>query len=136
MSPSHRRFLLHFVEMLVVMFVGMGVFSALAAGLFALAGSSLTGQAGWLRIALMGINMTVPMVLWMALRGHAPARNAEMAAAMLVPSAGAAALVAAGILGTGAGLVLQHVVMVPAMLVVMLWRHDEYAHHQHELAHA
>jgi flagellar biosynthetic protein FliP len=123
--------------MVVVMFVGMGLFSALAAGLFSLAGSSLTGQAGWLRIALMGVNMTVPMVAWMALRGHERARTTEMAAAMLVPSAAAAALVAAGALGPGVGFVVQHVVMVPAMLAVMLWRYDEYAHsHHHELTHA
>ncbi len=40
----------------------------------------------------------------------------------------AAALAFAGTLGTGAALGVQHVAMVPAMLGVMLWRYEEYAH--------
>jgi hypothetical protein len=75
----------------------------------------------------MGVSMTVPMVAWMAHRGHGTRRGVEMAAAMLVPSAAAAALAAAGVLGAGAALAVQHVAMVPAMLGVMLWRYDEYA---------
>jgi hypothetical protein len=78
-------------------------------------------------VALMGFNMTVPMVLWMRYRGHSVARNAEMAASMIVPTAIAAALAAAGVLAAGGALELQHVVMIPAMLGVMLWRYDEYA---------
>jgi flagellar biosynthetic protein FliP len=124
-----RTFVLHVLEMLLVMAIGMGVFSALAAFLFSVAGSSLMAQPGWLRVALMGVNMTVPMVLWMLLRGHTAAQNAEMAASMLVPSALAALFVAAGTFTTATGFVVQHVVMVPAMIGVMLLRYDEYAHH-------
>jgi hypothetical protein len=39
----------------------------------------------------------------------------------------AAALAFAGALGTGAALGVQHAVMVPAMLGVMLWRYEESA---------
>ncbi len=46
---------------------------------------------------------------------------------MMVPTVVAAALAFAGILGTGAALGVQHTVMVPAMLGVMLWRYDHYA---------
>lgn len=126
-APSRRRFWLHFLEMVVVMFVGMGIFSGLAALAFAAAGSSVGAQAGWFRVLLMGVTMTVPMVLWMALRGHPAMRTVEMAAAMMVPTAFAAALVAAGVFGTMAGMGVQHAVMIPAMLGVMLWRYDEYA---------
>lgn len=77
---------------------------------------------------LMGINMTVPMVLWMTFRGHSALRNVEMAAAMLAPTGLAAALVWSGALDAMSGLGVQHALMVPAMLGVMLWRYDEYAH--------
>ena len=76
---------------------------------------------------LMGIYMTVPMVLWMRYRGHAATRNAEMAMSMMVPTIVAAAVAFAGALGTGAALGVQHAVMVPAMLAVMLWRYDDYS---------
>lgn len=124
---SVRVFVGHFVEMLIVMFAGMGVFSGLTALGFLATGSSLTDQAGELRILLMGVNMTVPMVLWMAVRGHVASRNAEMAAAMLMPSIAAAGLVRWDAVGVMAGFTIQHTVMVPAMLAVMLWRYQEYA---------
>ena len=122
---------MHFAEMLVVMFAGMGVFSGLAAVGFHLAGTSLTDQPGPVRVMLMGVNMAIPMALWMSFRGHPAARNLEMAGSMLAPSAAAALLVWWGALGAMGGMVVQHVVMVPAMLGVMLWRYDEYAHHRH-----
>jgi hypothetical protein len=132
-SRSKRAFALHFLEMILVMLVGMGIFSGLSAIGFAAAGSSMSDQPGGAQVMLMGVNMTLPMVLWMGLRGHPAMRNAEMAAAMLVPSFLAALLVWGDALGTMAGLTIQHSVMVPAMLGVMLWRYDEYArpHHGH-----
>lgn len=133
-ARSPRAFIGHFLEMVLVMFIGMGVFSGLAALLFRAAGGSMSDPPGAIRVILMGLYMTVPMVIWMALRGHSRQRNAEMAAAMLVPTVAAAALVWPGGLDTMAGLVIQHVVMIPAMLGVMLWRYAEYAqpHHHHE----
>ena len=109
------------------MFVGMGVLSGLGALAFAAAGSSLSGQSGGLRVTLMGIAMTAPMIGWMAYRGHTVARNAEMAGAMIVPTAMAAGLAWAGAIGAEAALGIQHAVMIPAMLAVMLWRYGEYA---------
>jgi hypothetical protein len=38
-----------------------------------------------------------------------------------------ATLAWAGALGTAAGLAVQHSVMVPAMLGVMLWRYEHYS---------
>jgi flagellar biosynthetic protein FliP len=132
-SGSRRAFVLHFLEMLAVMFVGMGVFSGLTMLALAAAGSSLSDQSGSLRVMLMGINMSVPMVLWMAIRGHGAMRCVEMAASMMVPTAAAALLVLVDVLDVMAGMAIQHVVMIPAMLGVMLWRYDEYAqpHRRH-----
>ena len=127
-SPrSKRAFARHFAEMVVVMLAGMGVLEGLAALAFAAAGSSLSDQPGAVRVLLMGVSMTVPMVAWMRVRGHSARRNLEMAASMVAPTLVAAALTAAGVLGVGAALAVQHAVMVPAMLGVMVWRYDEYA---------
>jgi hypothetical protein len=51
-----------------------------------------------------------------------------MALSMIVPSVAAAALAWAGALESGAALGVQHAVMIPAMLGVMLWRYQEYSH--------
>jgi FtsH-binding integral membrane protein len=126
-GERRRIFARHFAEMLVAMLVGMGVLAGLASLTLAAAGSSLAGQPDAFRVMVMGVAMTVPMVLWMRHRGHATSRNVEMAATMLVPSVVTAALVAADVLGLGAGFAVQHAVMVPAMLGVMLWRYDHYS---------
>jgi hypothetical protein len=128
-GTSKRVFARHFAEMVLVMFIGMGVFAGLAALAFGAADASLTGQSPALRVTLMGLSMTLPMVAWMRYRGHAAARNAEMAAAMMLPTLAAAALAAVDVLSAGAALGIQHAVMIPAMLGVMLWRYDEYATH-------
>jgi hypothetical protein len=126
---SKRAFARHFGEMLLAMFAGMVVLGGLAELAFAASGSSLSDQSGGFRIALMGLNMTVPMVLWMSHRGHARAQNLEMAASMILPSLAAAILAWAGVLGTAAGFAIQHAAMIPAMLGVMLWRYEHYSQH-------
>jgi hypothetical protein len=127
-SGSKRAFARHFGEMLLAMLLGMLVLGGLAELAFALSGSSLSDQPGGTQVMLMAFNMTVPMVLWMRHRGHAAARNVEMALSMIVPSVAAAALAWAGAIGTGAALGIQHAVMIPAMLGVMLWRYQDYSH--------
>ena len=122
------RFLRHFGEMLLVMFAGMALLGGLGQVVFAAVGSSVADMSGSARVLLMGFDMTVPMVAWMSFRGHDRRRTAEMAASMVFPSLVAAALASAGVLGAHGALGLQHAVMIPAMLGVMLWRYDHYAH--------
>ena len=126
-SAGKRAFARHFAEMVLAMLLGMAVLGGLAMLAFAAAGSSLVDQSGTLRVSLMGVYMTVPMVLWMRHRGHSAARTVEMAASMVIPTLVAATLAAVGVLDAGAALAVQHVVMVPAMLAVMLWRYEEYS---------
>jgi uncharacterized membrane protein YhaH (DUF805 family) len=126
-SVGKRAFVRHFGEMVLAMLLGMGVLGGLAELVFAVFGGSVSDQPGGFRVMLMGVSMTVPMVAWMGYRGHARGRNAEMAASMMVPTVAAAALAAAGALGSGAALAVQHAVMVPAMLGVMLWRYEHYS---------
>jgi hypothetical protein len=64
---------------------------------------------------------------WMSYRGHARARNAEMAGSMVAPTMGAAILALTGALGAEGALTVQHSVMIPAMLGVMLWRYEHYS---------
>jgi flagellar biosynthetic protein FliP len=102
-------------------------------GLAALVGvsrSELTDDAPALLLIGMGLSMTAPMVWWMARRGHSAAATREMAGAMIVPTVAVVALLAFGtVTDVGELLEIQHVVMFPAMLAVMLLRRSEYSGH-------
>ena len=127
LRSANGRFLRHLGEMLVAMFLGMLVLGGVAQGAFAIAGSSLSDTSAALRAALMGFNMTVPMVAWMQYRGHPVPRSVEMAMAMVLPTLGAIGLYAVGAIGSDAVLAIQHMVMIPAMVAVMLWRREHYS---------
>ena len=90
-STSKLAFARHYGEMVLVMFAGMVVLGGLTELGLAIAGSSLDELSGGLHISLMGLWMTVPMVAWMAYRGHTTAQNGEMAASMIIPTILAAA---------------------------------------------
>jgi len=80
-------------------------------------------------LSLMAFNMTAPMLAWMRYRGHGWAATTEMAASMVVPTVLAIALYAASVVTDGHTLMgIQHTIMFPAMLAVMLLRRDEYSH--------
>jgi hypothetical protein len=113
--------------MVLAMFLGMVVLGGLAQLASAAAGGSLNDTAAEFQVLLMGFNMTLPMVAWMSYRGHASGRNAEMATSMILPSLFAAVLAWTGVLGEAGALALQHGVMIPAMLAVMLWRYEDYS---------
>jgi hypothetical protein len=126
LSRSTWRFVSHYLEMVAAMLVGMaglGAVSALGLDLPDRTAVQLVEMAAW---------MTVPMIAWMRFRGHGSRICIEMAAAMVLPAAGALALLGAGIVTDGDSLVmLEHTVMFPAMLVAMLLRRDEYLGHHH-----
>ena len=132
MTKSNRHFIRHYAEMVAAMFLGMGVLFAPALVALAAAGVSsaeLRSDAPALLLLGMGVTMTIPMVAWMRYRGHGWAASNEMAASMLIPTAGVIALLGAGLVDDiGALLMVEHVVMLPSMLVAMLLRRDEYSH--------
>ncbi len=125
-----RHFVRHYVEMVIAMLVGMAVLGGPATLAFDAAGVELSDAA---RLLNMGVSMTVPMVVWMRYRGHGWRPCNEMAAAMLLPT-----FVAIALLGTvddfGALMGLEHVAMFLAMLGAMLLRRDEYSHSHAVLA--
>ena len=126
MSPETRRFARHYVEMVVVMFAGMALLWTPATLVV-----NTDGDAAML--TTMAVTMTAPMVAWMRWRGHRWQPTLEMAAAMIVPTLGALALLAVEV---DAGLLmgLEHVAMLGGMLAAMLARRAEYSHHHHEVA--
>jgi hypothetical protein len=123
------RFARHYAEMLAAMLVGMMVLGMPADMALSGLGVELADEAPAALLFGMGVTMTVPMVAWMRYRGHGwPASN-EMGASMMIPTLGVIALLAAGLVeDTGTLLMIEHVVMLPAMLAVMLLRWDEYTH--------
>jgi hypothetical protein len=128
-SPRGPRvaFALHLGEMLVAMVAGMVVLGGALAVVLSLFGTSMSDGSAGLQAAVMGFNMTAPMVWWMHRRGHPTRHNAEMAGSMVVPTIAVIALDGAGALAGDAVLAAQHLVMIPAMVGVMLWRRDHYS---------
>jgi hypothetical protein len=121
--------------MLVAMFLGMAVLGTpafLALGAAGVGSAELQSDAPALMLLGMGITMTVPMIAWMRYRGHGWQASNEMAASMLIPTAGVIALLGAGLADDiGTLLAIEHVVMLPSMLVAMLVRREEYSHALH-----
>ncbi|UOX91329.1 hypothetical protein MUY14_12140 [Amycolatopsis sp. FBCC-B4732] len=114
------RFAGHYVEMVVAMLVGMVALAPL-------------WPSAWLERAdvealVMATDMTVAMVLAMALRRHSWPRIAEMAAAMYLPFVALLVPYWLGALSGTALMVAGHVLMVPLMLAAMVWRRAEYWH--------
>jgi hypothetical protein len=115
----------HYVEMVAVMFAGMGL-------LWAPADLVIDTKPTGAMLATMAFTMTAPMVAWMRWRGHRWQPTVEMAGAMVVPTLAMLALLAANLVTDGGVLLgAEHVVMLAAMLGVMLARREEYTDHAH-----
>jgi hypothetical protein len=133
-SPT-RHFVRHYVEMVVAMFLGMGVLLPPLGAALRAAGTSLHGS-DVLMISAMALTMTVPMVGWMRFRGHGWAACADMTAAMVLPTLSVLALLWSGLVGDlGTLLLIEHLAMLPSMVVAMLLRRDEYTGAAHHHAH-
>jgi hypothetical protein len=138
LNSSTRQFIRHYAEMVAAMFLGMAVLGVPAGWALGAVGSSwseLNSDAPALMLLGMAVTMTVPMVAWMRYRGHSWRANTEMAASMVLPTFAAIGLLAAGAMGIGTLLVVEHVTMLLGMVAAMLLRLDEYTHH-HAHAHA
>ena len=127
-TNSIRRFFLHYLEMVTVMFVGMFSLGMPADMLLRALGASMHGQHPARMLATMAFTMTAPMVAWMRYRGHAWRPNVEMAASMVVPTLVALALLWTGaVTGVGTLMVIEHVAMLAGMMLVMALRWEEYS---------
>lgn len=116
------RFLRHFGEMVLAMLLGMAVFDVVT-------GASFIPMGPEFSAASMAVAMTVPMVAWMRIRKHAWRLNAEMAGAMIVPTLLLIGGSQLGLLPRTSLMMGTHILMVPAMLGVMLYRWRDYTCH-------
>jgi hypothetical protein len=126
-TTSRRRFFHHYVEMIVVMLVSMMVLSGLFWGILGILGHGNLRDYLGVRAFVMTINMAIGMTIWMRFRRHGWASTFEMDAAMILPFVLLIGPYWAGMLSGGALLGVEHVLMLPFMFIVMLWRYDEYA---------
>lgn len=123
------HFAQHYVEMLVAMAAGMLVFGAAVRGVLALTGGELSmGRHPELASLEMAFDMSAGMLIWMRVRGHAWAGSLEMCAAMFAPLAVLLPLLWLDVITTDSLMMLEHALMLPLMLLVMLRRRDEFAH--------
>ena len=122
------RFTLHYVEMIIAMFVGMFALDFLESAVGLGVSFMAHPELGYL---VMAVNMSVGMAAWMRFRGHAWRPTLEMCAAMFVPVVPLFPLLWLGVIGSGTLMLLAHVVMFPLMLGAMLLRRSEYTHHAH-----
>jgi hypothetical protein len=120
-----RRFVLHYVEMVIAMFVGMGVFAPLWTLAFALFDSDAMERTDVMAMS-MATNMVLGMSLWMWFRGHSAAPIAEMAIAMYLPFVVLLVPLWLGAIGATFLMVAGHVLMLGTMLAAMLLRRAEY----------
>ncbi len=132
-TTSKRRFLRHYLEMVVVMMVSMAVLGALVSGILAILGHSNLRHVAGLRAFVMTMNMVIGMTVWMRLRGHGWASTLEMDASMVLPFVLLIGPYWAGLLSGGALIGVEHLLMLPFMFLVMLRRYDEYTavHRRH-----
>ena len=116
---TNRAFVVHYLQMLVAMFVGMGVLMPLTMPLGHGAGVEVNAL-------LMATSMTVGMSAWMAWKRHPWPGIAEMGLAMYLAFVVLFPLHWLGLLSDGGVMLVGHVLMLPAMAVAMLRRRDEY----------
>jgi hypothetical protein len=135
MTHSTRQFIRHYVEMVVAMLLGMVVLGPPAEVALRALGSSpgdLHTDAPAVALLGMAAMMTAPMVGWMRYRGHGWQPCAEMAASMVIPTLAVIVLMWGAVVeDLGTLMLVEHVAMLPCMLVAMLLRPAEYTSHAH-----
>jgi len=119
-----KRFTLHYVEMVLAMFVGMGV--------LALSWMLIWPDLDEYPVAdtlVMAANMTIGMAAWMALRGHGRQMIVEMSAAMVAPFLLLLVPYTAGVITADTVMMAGHMLMFLTMLAAMLLRREDYLNH-------
>jgi len=140
-TTSRRRqtahFLRHYLEMCAPMCVGFAVGDLVyfwAAGRFGY--SEPLSELPELSVLVVTFTMTAPMVAWMLFRGMPRRETSEMAAVMPILAIGLLALGWLALVRKSDLALLEHGLMMPAMLVPMFFRLDFYTgrsggHHWH-----
>ncbi len=125
------NFVRHLLEMVAAMVAGMMLLGGLTYLVTLALGVTETFDRTSVEGLVMTVNMTMGMVLWMRYRGHGLTHIAEMAGAMAVPFTVLIYPFWMGLI-TGDGLMAgMHILMLPAMVGVMLFRRSVYTRHHH-----
>ena len=127
------NFIQHLLEMSIAMLVGMFALGMPLAALFDAIGWSALNHDVVPETLVMATTMTIGMGAWMLFRGCGWRATGEMSLAMYVPFAMMYPFYFAGMVSSTAVMAVGHSLMVPAMIVVMLFRKDEYT--QNHAAH-
>ena len=124
-SRGHRvwHFARHYLEMVLAMLAGM----VLLGPLEDLVWPALTARPD-VGVMVMATNMSIGMGAWMRFRGHSWRGIAEMSASMYLPFVVLLVPFWLGAIGEHTLMTWGHLLMLPAMALVMLLRPDEYAH--------
>ena len=131
------HFLRHYLEMCAPMCIGFALGDLVyfwAAGRFGY--SEPFTQLPELSVAVVTFTMTAPMVAWMLLRGMPRRETTEVAAVMPILAIALLAIGWLAVVPKGDLALLEHGLMMPAMLVPMFFRLDLYTgrsggHHGH-----
>jgi hypothetical protein len=129
------RFVLHYFEMCIPMCIGFAIGDLLyfwAAGLVGY--SEPFTELPVLSVAVVTFTMTAPMTAWMHYRGMPRRAIWEMSVVMPIVALVLLVLGAVGLIAMDQLALLEHGVMMPAMLVPMLLRPGLYSGHLHHAA--
>lgn len=118
-AVTNRAFVVHFLQMLAAMVVGMVLLGPLSM----LLGD---GTAAEVQALLMATWMNAGMAAWMAWRRHRWPAIADMGLAMYLSFVVLFPLHWLGLLSAHGLMLVGHVLMLPAMLIAMLRRREEY----------
>ena len=122
--PGLRRFVGHYLEMVLSMLAGMGLLA-------------IPWMVFWPGLSdhpvidtlVMSANMTIGMAAWMVVRGHGRRMIVEMSAAMVAPFLLLLMPLAAGAITADTLMMGGHSLMFLTMLGAMLLRRHDYTHH-------
>lgn len=126
------RFVLHYLEMCLPMCIGFAV-----GDLIYFSGAGLLGysapfsELAVLSVVVVTVTMTVPMTAWMLYRGMPSRAIWEMSLVMPILAVILLVLGALGLLAMGDLALLEHGLMMPAMLIPMVVRPGLYAGQMH-----
>ncbi len=131
-SREAVRFGWHFVQMFIVMMLGMLPMGIVLA---VLGVRNLSQSQPAFFAVIMTVSMVLPMAAWMRFRmGHGWGRTVEMSLAMIAPTVVFVPLCLAGLLPDRAAVGASMTLMPLAMLADMGYRWPEYAHHRHHMS--
>jgi hypothetical protein len=125
-ATAWGAFARHYLEMVITMAVGMVLLHPLWAVAFAAIGRPDALHHATVMALVMATDMSLGMGAWMRYRGHSWRSMVEMSATMYLPFAVFLPPVWSGAMSGGAMITAGHLLMLPAMLALMLWRRDQH----------